>query len=345
MPSNNPHLNGKKLADFWKSFRLHIQALWQQLPPLITYNFTLKLAALLIATVLWGFVASQRRGQTSDIVFTSSVVLKNIPEHLQVLDSNVQTASVLLNVEPNLAGSVNPALFQLVINLQDASRGSSEKHLAPSSLVYNNQSLPKEMRVLRINPNRVRILLAESIDREVEISPQLSGNPAEGFSITSIQIEPRKVSLSGPRSTLEKFHRVHTLPINVEKLSENKELNTELQLPQYVRLAKDAPETFQARILVSERPKRELVLNIPVVFENARTQLQYQHSVNKVNAYLLGPEKLLKNLTLSKIYAVLDLSSYTPGDYRGLKPQVQLPEGIRVLEQWPIVDLFVIKRP
>ncbi len=312
--------------------------------PKSTHNFTLKIVALFIATVLWGFVASQRRGNSSDIVFTLPVILKNIPVHLQVLNSNVESASVLINLAPGSSSSINPALFQLIVNLKDSQRGPTDKHLSPSNLVYNNQPLSKDMRVSRINPNRIRIQLAESIEHLVKISPRLSGTPAKGFSIISTHLEPPEIVLSGPRSILEKITRVFTIPINISNLSDNKETNFELQLPQYVRLSQNAPQKFQARIIISESPIRRLKLDIPVVFENARPNFQYQHSVNKVNAYLLGTENNFEKWNQKNIHAVLDLSPYKPGDYRGLKPLVQLPANIRVLEQWPIVDLFVINR-
>ena len=334
----------KKINTFWLKIQQQLAFLWSTIWPLSIRNVTLKLVALLIASVLWGFVVSQQRGQSSDIVFTSSVVLKNIPEELQVLSSNVQSASVLINLAPGLAGSINPALFQIIVDLNQSERGFLDRHITPQSLVYNNNPLPKDIRVLRITPNRIRVRLAESIEHLVKISPRLSGTPAKGFTVISTKLKPETITLSGPRSTLEKLNQVFTLPININNLTDHNDTDVELQLPQYVRLAKEAPQTIRVRVLISEKPIRRLELAIPVVFDNNDPDLQYKYSINQVNAYLMGTENAFENWDSSKVYAVLDLKSYQPGDYRGLKPSIQLPNNISVLEQWPIVDLFVINR-
>ncbi len=99
---------------------------------------------------------------------------------------------------------------------------------------------------------------------------------------------------------------------------------------------------FHAVIKVSQNVSRLVVREIPVEVKNARNS--YRLSTRRVNAFLEGPEDILSTLNQKNVSAVLDLSKYPPGDYRGQTPRVVLPDTVKVLEQWPIVDLFVLKK-
>jgi len=86
-----------------------------------------------------------------------------------------------------------------------------------------------------------------------------------------------------------------------------------------------------------------LLRDIPVIVENAKNV--YKISTNSVNVYLEGPEEAMQKLTKQNVFAVMDLKKYPPGDYRGQAPKVVVPDNVKVIEQWPIIDLFVINRP
>ena len=63
---------------------------------LVTRNLSLKAFALVLAVLMWGFVASQKRGETTEIKFTTPLVFKNIPSSLEAASAPVQSVSVLV---------------------------------------------------------------------------------------------------------------------------------------------------------------------------------------------------------------------------------------------------------
>ena len=93
---------------------------------------------------------------------------------------------------------------------------------------------------------------------------------------------------------------------------------------------------------MSENASQLLLRDIPVVFENPHHP--FKASTKTVNVFLEGPERVIRNLKRENIFAVMDMSKFPPGDYRSQSPKIIVPETVRVLEQWPIIDLFVIKR-
>lgn len=309
---------------------------------LLTRNFPLKLFALVLAVLMWGFVASQKRGESTEIKFSTPLVFKNIPASLEVAAAPIQSVSVLVRARRARANTVNPNQFQVVIDLSNQLPGTFEYALSERNLSYNNVSPPEGMTVLQISPSQIPITLEETIQKVVMIEARLAGDLAPGFKLESLEMIPDRAILQGPRSVLEKLRTVQTRPLDVQDLRSDVEMLAYLDLPGSVRLAPNQKAFFRAKIDVTGHTVRVLVRDVPVAFENAR--YAFKASRDSVNVFLEGPPGIMDGLDTRRLRAVLDLSDYGPGDYRGLIPKVGLPETVRVVRQWPIVDLFVYPR-
>jgi YbbR domain-containing protein len=315
----------------------------EQLRRFFTTNPSLKLFALVLAVLMWGFVASQRRGESTEIKFTTPLVFKNIPPNLEVTNAPVQAVGVLVGVQRSLGGSVNPNLFQVTIDLSSQLPGELNYSLTEKNVTYNNQSAPPGMAVLQMSPAVVPITLEEALVKDVPIRPRFFGDLAPGYSIESIQIRPPTAKVQGARSRLDKLDHIYTRPLDVQDLDSNVEMLVDLDLTSDLRLSPKQENFFHAFIKVTRNVSRTLLRDIPVVVENAHHV--YKISTTLLNVYLEGPEEVMKTVSKENVFAVIDLSKYAPGDYRGLAPKVVVPDTVKVLEQWPIVDLFVVNRP
>ena len=291
---------------------------------------------------MWGFVASQQRGESTEIKFAAPLVLKNIPKQLELTSSTDETVGVLVRVRRNVAKSINPAQFQVGIDLRNQLAGAFEYALTELNLTYNNEPLPDGVDVLQISPNRVPLLLEPTFEKKVSIKPRFSGDLAPGFTIDSITIKPQLAPVRGPRAYLEKLKSIPTRPLDVQDLKSDVEMLVNLDLPSTIRLATAEGAFFRAFIKVSNNPTRILIRRVPVMYKNAR----YTHkaSVSLINALVEGPTHVLAKLDTKRVFALIDMTRYPPGDYRGLAPKLVLPDTVKVLEQWPILDLFVLKR-
>lgn len=308
-----------------------------------TKNLSLKVLSLLLAALMWAFIASQERSGATEFRFITPLVFKNIPSSLEVLSSPVQSVSVLVSVRRSLSGSLNPNNFQVAIDLSNQLPGAFEYTLSERNVTYDSERLPPSMSVLRISPSVVPVELEETIRREVPIKPRFSGDLSEGHTIQAIELVPPRVEVIGARSTVESLDAIYTRPLDVQDLDTDVEMLVELELPDSVRRAPGQEDFFRAHIMVSDNPMRLLLRDIPVHFRNA--EHIYRTSTETVNVFLEGPRPAVEDLSREDVSAFIDMSRYPPGDYRKLTPQVEVPDSVRVLEQWPVIDLFVINRP
>jgi hypothetical protein len=90
---------------------------WARLKILLTRNAGLKGVALVLAVFLWGYVALQRRGETTELKFSTPLVFRNIPPNIEVTHAPVQTVSVLVRTQRRTANSLNPNQFQVFVDL------------------------------------------------------------------------------------------------------------------------------------------------------------------------------------------------------------------------------------
>jgi len=308
----------------------------------LTQNLQLKLLSLFLALTIWGFVAPQRRGETSEIKFFSPLVLKNIPPNVAITSDPAQSINVLVRIPRAMANNINPSRFQVNLDLSNQMVGAFDYPLTGKNVVYNNQPLPEGLEVLQITPNLIPLTLEEMVEKELPIKPQLAGDVKSGYEILFVKITPSSAKLMGPRSVLQKLNRVYTKPLDVQDLSSTVGMNVSLNLVDHVRPADPNENYFQAEIKVGLLTSRLQIQDIPVIFEHA--EYIYQSSAQNVNVFVVGPIDEVKKITNKNVYAIVDMRKYPPGDHRGLSPKVMLPEGVRVLEQWPIVDLFVLPR-
>ena len=309
----------------------------------LAHNLALKLVAILLAVVMWGFVAFQRRGETTELKFSSPLVFRNIPPDVELVHTPVQSVSVLVRAQRRMVNSINPNQFQVYVDLANQLPGQVEYELTPRNVAYLNVSPPEDMSVLQISPSTIPLRLEETLHKELAIEPLLSGTLAPGFGLGQVKVVPQMAQVIGPRSVVETLRALKTRPLDIQDLHANVEMLASLDLPPGVRLAGKQDAFFRAQIAVTGNPTRVLLTNIPVVFENGRHE--YKVSTTALNVHLEGTRDSLPGLNRSNVFAVIDLGKYPPGDYRGVVPRVVLPENVRVLEQWPIVDLYVFKKP
>lgn len=309
---------------------------------ILTENLPLKALAIVMAVVMWGMVALERRGESTEIRFTTPLVFKNIPANMEVVEVPVQSVGVLVALERSLGNSVNPSQFQMNVDLSDRLPGPVQYVLTERNITYDNEAIRAGINILQITPRVITFRLEDSIEKGVLIRPRFFGDTAKGFTIDSIRIEPPRANLRGPRSMVEALESVYTRPLDIQDLKSNVEMLVDLDLTPALRLA-DKEVFYHAFIRVSKNVSRLVLREIPVIVENAKSS--YRTSTKTVNVFLEGPEEIMLTLTQKNVYAVLDLSKYPPGDYRGQTPKVVVPETVKVLEQWPIIDLFVINRP
>ena len=71
------------------------------------------------------------------------------------------------------------------------------------------------MRVTPITPPQLRVAVAKAAEKTMRAVASVRGQPATGYAVTRVLVDPGSVLVKGPRSTIETRESVETAPVDV----------------------------------------------------------------------------------------------------------------------------------
>ena len=293
-------------------------------------NVYFKVLAVVLAVFVW-FLA-RKSGEPIQMSFYAPVVFKNISPSFQVTSDPPQVNIV---VYTNSRDSFNPQEIQAVIDLDKAQEGTLSYVLTENHILS-----PVKVEITRIHPSQITVRIEELIEKSFSIKPRYQGTPKKGYLMRDIRIIPDTLTMRGPRSVLEKLDHVSAHEIELEGLKESVTMRVDLDLPRgNVQIIDQNVDFYSAEITIDSLPIKKRFDKVPVQLSN----VEYVSVINPktFNVFVEGPEGIIKELDKDDFIGEIDLSTFEPGEYPKVTPKVVTPEGITVLQQWPIVSVWV----
>jgi YbbR domain-containing protein len=174
---------------------------------LLTENIGLKISAVLISVFLWFFVTS--RGQ-SEIAFDIPLEFKNIPADVGIVNASVKTVSVTVRGHERPMKNLKVSDVRVYVDLNKAKKGIDVFYINKDDI-----KLPYALSVMNISPSTVKVKLDETISRTFPVNPVLTGEPRNGYFVSSIKVEPKSVVIKGLKSDVLRLHILKTEPIYI----------------------------------------------------------------------------------------------------------------------------------
>ncbi len=293
-------------------------------------NASYKVLAVVLAVFVW-FLA-RKSGEPIQMSFYAPVVFKNVSPEFQVTSDPPQVNIV---VHTNSRDSFNPQEIQAVLDLDKAQEGTLSYVMTENHILS-----PVKVEITRIHPSQITVRIEELIEKSFSIKPRYQGTPKKGYLLGDIKIVPDTLTMRGPRSVLEKMEHISAHEIELEGLNESTTMRVDLDLPGgNVQIINQNVDFYTAEVTINSLPIKRRFDNVPVYLRN----MDYVSVINPntFNVFVEGPEYLIQELDRDKLYGEIDLSTYEPGNYPKETPKVVTPEGITVLQQWPIVSVWV----
>jgi YbbR domain-containing protein len=238
-----------------------------------------KLLSFLLAGAIWFYVQGE---EVADTRMKSDVEWR-LPAGLMSVDPLPEQVSLTVRGPRALTRRAREAPVRIVVDLADVGVGEHTFDLGS----VPPEGLPSGIDVMSVAPSAVRFVLDEITTRRVAVDPVLVGEPAEGFEISDIRLEPNVLEVRGPRSAVSGLTEVHTQPIDVSGIDATGTREVSLDLPRGVSV-EGLPPT--ARISVRSRRERRIVQDVPV---HVRGQWDWRPDPTTVQVTLEGPAPAL----------------------------------------------------
>ncbi len=183
---------------------------------------------------------------------------------------------------------------------------------------------------------------------DIALDVNYTGEPAEGYQITSITTTPYEITLAGSDEALEKLERKGNkvvIPgelIDVTGLYSDRQYEVNLTeiLPEDTKLTASMNDTVLVNVTVLPNGSIEYSLDVDdIEVKNLSPDLTVSYDKQEVILRITGSDQTLGNLTSEDIIASIDLKDKTVGDY-SVPIRVKLPEDCALISE-PEISIHI----
>jgi YbbR domain-containing protein len=307
-------------------------------------NLGAKLMALVMAMALWLYATGRHTGELNGTV--SIEVL--YPPGYTLLSQSVTEVNVRLKGPKNSIDYISDLMRdrKVVARCGITVEGGEKKDIVEETLVLDKKSLslPPEIKVESISPNRVKLAMSRLEKKSLRVQLQKRGEPAPGYSVASEFFYPFEAQVTGPAGVLKDATTIMTVPIDLSNLTpeQNRTFPWRVALEQVVTVNREGdtitvPVVHEGDVkinvwleLAEERESRTFEKVGVKVLEPPDFPFKVKLHEEHVSLKVKGPKLVLDKMSPPEVY--IDVSGLeTPGPYKqpircNLPPQIELQE-------------------
>ena len=240
-------------------------------------DWGLKLTALVITLALWLGVTGLSTPVTKRFTVPLSFSVSN--------DIEITNTPIQGNIEIEISGdkrkidNINRTELDALIDISDLSPGDHIVQLTPQNV---RVGLPQGVKIDQVLPSSIPVRLETVEERDVEVKPQLTGRPADGFEVYDTAVTPAKVRVRGPSGYIKTLDSIQTEGIDISGARADRAAH---QVP--VNVSNPKAAVFNTVVEVNVRIGEQ---RIEKTFNLTTT------SGKRVAAVLYGPKTMLSKL-------------------------------------------------
>ncbi|NNL66237.1 MAG: hypothetical protein HKP30_08345 [Myxococcales bacterium] len=206
-----------------------------------TRNVRYKILALGSALMLWGVAHG-----TADVEqgFDIPVVFTGLNEKLVIVDQNSDVVNV--RIRGSRAGLRRMALegFEYPVDATGARPGRANFEVELTRIEF-----PRGVNVVSRSPSNLIVTFESRSSRIVRVRPEIIGEPAAGFVVAGVDLDPPEVRIVGARSEVRRRGEVVTEAIDVSGLEKNDEREVRISITRpHIWLAEERPVKATIRV-------------------------------------------------------------------------------------------------
>jgi YbbR domain-containing protein len=304
---------------------------------IFTNDLGIKISSIFIAVVIWGWVQNTQITTT-----TARVKIDYIwPNELVRVEDSIQSIILTAEGPQGRISMMDSVDLRLRVDISDGVEGINPIDFSSRSI----ENLPQGVEIVRISPPLIEVELDKPMTREVPVVANLVGSINDAWEITSTEIMPSSVTISGPQSRIKNIVSIQTDPISVDGLSQSKTMPTILSLPaSTIQSGWNSP--IQVKLRLAPLLISKSYSDVPVTVR----EQSWTSTIPTVEVTLKGPQSYMEELSNSDLSILLSSSELSGTElelqYSNQSNSVQViyppNESVEVLDIRP--DHFFIRK-
>lgn len=163
--------------------------------------------------------------------------------------------------------------------------------------------------------------------RDIPVNPSLVGQPAPGYRIADLTIDPQILTVYGRSDVLASTTTLQTEPIDYEGITQTLQTTVPLRLPTGLFIF-SAQSTVTVTLTV-ETIRSGLTLEVAPTIRGLAPSFTATIGLDTVIVILSGPLASMEALDLASVEVILDVKGLSLGDYT-ITPEIKLPSDIEI---------------
>lgn len=204
-----------------------------------------KILAVILSIIMWYLVVGEER---AEVGLTVPLELINIPRDLIVVNNVTQGIEIRVNGPRSLVRSLATENLSKSLDLANTRVGTVTFSISSEGI-----SLPRGVKITRINPTQVMVVLQKLMTKDISVKPRLIGKQAPGYEIESTRVNQEKVEIAGPEDVVGKLDSLFTKPVDIQGLKTVLRQRTSLDFRNLqIYLVKEVPLEVEVRVKQSK---------------------------------------------------------------------------------------------
>ena len=259
--------------------------------------------------------------------------LGNAAEGYYVHSPSVEPETITIYGAQSLVDSVVQGIIEVKLNNDES---TIEQSLPIKLVDAAKHTVSSEYLSLRQESAMVRIPIYPV--RELTVEANVTGVPANGFVVDGVEVKPKKLTVNGSSSVIEKLESMTTEAVNIQNATEDVQVTANINKVDGVYL--NPGQSYKANVVVHIREttvSKNLVLN-QIELKNVPEGFRAETVGAAVSVQMKGPYTIVNPLTEQNLTPYVDFSQLDIGDEGFLPGQYELPLSITVPEGVEVVS-------
>ena len=288
----------------------------------VSRNKGLKLISLLLAFFLWFSINVSERDAEREVKLP--ITVRRLPPTLIVTNLPANPVTARVRGPRTILDGVDTREMRLTLDMSNGVPGDKVVELSPDLV---RPDLPRRLKVVRLEPARLRVHIETLVSRNVPVRVEVAGIPPLGYTVAGTSIEPDEVKATGPASRVNDLKEIKTEPVDVSGAT-GLVARDNVLLTWAGDFVTFAPDHVQVSVNVKQVMMSREFTHVDVRILNAEG-VRAQLSPPWVDLTLSGPQRTLHNYEFKEGAVYVDAAGLKPGDHE-VTVKVDLPPALEL---------------
>src|ERR1051326_438664 len=254
--------------------------------------------------------------------------VRTLAPGLIVTGQPAKPVSVTLRGPRTILDGVDERRTRVALDLSALGPGEQRVELNADMI---RPELPRRLKVVRLEPSRVKVRLERLAHRRLPVKVDLAGMPALGYT-PEASIAPSEVEVTGPAGKVEDLKEIKTEPLELRGTSET--VQRTVLLSWAGDFVSFTPDHVTVTVVFQPTVMSRKFEHVEVAVRNAPERARFKVVPPRMDLIVEGPQRLLSNYQLEDGSVYVDAAGLDAGIHR-VMPKVDVPQTLEVRRREP----------